>query len=63
MKIYYITTKDKKDILFWDADIKVGRRKMGCLAFFCEKEYVQYYKDYLEKIGEENLVIRSVIIK
>ena len=63
MKIYYITVKkDKKDILYWDADLKCGRKKLSCLAFFYEKEFVNQYKDYLEKNGEEDLVVRSIKI-
>ena len=54
--------KDKKDILYWDADLKCGRKKLSCLAFFYEKEFVNQYKDYLEKNGEEDLVVRSIKI-
>jgi len=63
MRIYYITEKNnKKDILFWDVDMKIGRKKIGCLAFFYKREFALQYKNYLEKIGEEDLVIRSVKI-
>jgi len=65
MKIYYITEKkDKRDIFFWDADMRVGGKMLSCLAFFYEKEFAEKYKEYLKKQGEEetDMVIRSMRI-
>jgi len=63
MKLYYLTEKkSKEDICFWDADLKIGYKKYGCLAFFYKKEFAENYKNYLEKDDKTNLVIRSIKI-
>ena len=64
MEIYYITeASNKEDILFWSADLKTGERVLSCLAFFYKKEFAECYKEYIQKNGELDLIIRTLTIK
>ena len=64
MRLYYITTKDKNDIYFWEEDIERKDGTLTCLAFFYRKiDALRYQRLLQEEDINAEYYIRSVNIK